>query len=81
MVCSEIRTRTDFIDASTRQTEATKSKQCFLGVRSVFSTLRSSLESALVSVKKFEEGAKQQEAIQDQLREETFLANKATLQQ
>ncbi|DBB03131.1 TPA: hypothetical protein ACH3X1_013362 [Trebouxia sp. C0004] len=78
---SEIQRQTHFIDASTRQTKATESKQCFLGVRSVFSSLRSSLESALVSVKKFEEGAKQQEAIQDQLREENFLAKKASLQQ
>jgi len=39
------------------------------------------LESALVSLKKLEEDAKQQEAIHDQSIEENFLVNKASLQQ
>ncbi len=81
MFCSSIQEGTDYIDASTRQAEATESKQCFMGVRSVFSILRSTLESALVSLKKLEEDAKQQEAIHDQSIEENFLVNKASLQQ
>jgi hypothetical protein len=79
--CSSIREGADYIAASTRQGEATESKQCFMGVRSVFSRLRSTLESALVSLKKLEEDAKQQEAIHDQSIEENFLVNKASLQQ
>lgn len=80
MFCSLIREQADYKDAFSRQIDATKSKQCFLGVRSVYGSLRNHLESALVSVKKFEEGAKHQEANQDQLIENYFATNKASLQ-
>ncbi|DBA87689.1 TPA: hypothetical protein ACH3X1_004696 [Trebouxia sp. C0004] len=75
-----VRGEAEFTDASSRQTAATTSKQCFLGVRSVFGSLRNSLERALSSVKNLEEDAKQHEATQDQLIEENFLANKKWLQ-
>ena len=35
MFCSSIQEGTDYIDASTRQAEATESKQCFMGVARV----------------------------------------------